>query len=82
MHQEKIRKLRELIQWVRETTGKTANLTVDFWAFSCHAADHETIEYTFYVEGGFTKKFQDIDYLLKVIPDIKQYCLLQKELAA
>lgn len=72
--------IRELMEWIRAKLGKSVNFTVNHWAFSCD--NSETTEYTLWVDGLIRKSTTKLDELIQAIPNIKQYCELNMELAA
>ncbi len=72
--------IRDLMTWIRTTTGKSVNFSINHWSFGCDGS--ETIEYTLWVHGLIHKSTYTLDDLIKIIPNIKQYCELKMELAA
>lgn len=80
MNIDNINQVRNLIQWVKENTEKSANFEINFWAFRSDGA--ESVEYSVWIDGLVHKKTKCLDAMVKLIPNIKQLCSLNKELAA
>jgi len=71
--QSKINQLRALIDWARITLNKAANFEMSFWSHT--HTDGQTIEYRIWIDSVFSKETKDLDYLVYLIPSIKEFCL-------
>jgi hypothetical protein len=82
LEHSKINQLRALIEWARITLNKAANLDVSFWSHAHN--DGQTIEYRIWIDSVFHKASKDLDYLVYLIPSIKDFCLqnCDKEIAS
>lgn len=80
MINEQINQLRELANWIRINTRKSANFEISIWRHSC--SGDESIEYRFWVDGIIHKRSKSLDELVGMIPKFKQYCELSMEVAA
>lgn len=80
MNIEKIQAVRDLLQWIKRTTNKSANFEIDFWA---HRSDEqETISYKLWVDGLLNLSTENVGEIYERLNDIKQLCTLHTELAA
>lgn len=80
MNVEKIQVVRDLIQWIKNTTNKSANFEIDFWAY--RSDEKETVNYKLWVDGLLNITTENISEIVERLNDIKQLCTLHKELAA
>lgn len=80
LDQEKINQLRALIEWARFTLKKAANFEISFWNHPHR--DEQTLEYRIWIDSVFHKASNDLDYLVYLIPSIKDFCLLNKEITS
>ena len=73
LEQSKINQLRALVEWARISLNKAANLDISFWSHAHN--DGQTIEYRIWIDSVFHKASKDLDYLVYLIPSIKDFCL-------
>lgn len=72
MNTNHIEQLRALVSWVRRTTGKSANLEVNFWHHG--HSDEPTTEYKLWIQDEFCQSSKDSGMLIALIPYIRSLC--------
>lgn len=80
MNIEKIQAVRDLVQWIKTTTDRSANFEIDFWAY--RHLEEEKVNYKLWVDGLLNFTTENISEIVERLNDIKQLCTLHKEFAA
>lgn len=74
-----INQMRDFTDWLRITYNKSANFEISIWAH--RTSKEQSIEYKIWVDDLIHKSTTCLDELVGLIPAIKQYCELNKELS-
>jgi hypothetical protein len=80
MNIQAVNQVRDLIQWIKLNTDKSANFEIDFWAH--RSEEKETVNYKLWVNDLLNIQTENLSELVERLNDIKQLCTLHKELAA
>lgn len=66
------------VNWVREFTGKSVNITCTVWAFAS-SIEEPKLECRMWIDGIMNTYYPNLDMFAVQIPRIKEYLILHKE---
>lgn len=76
MNIEHVKRLQNLLKWIKDTVGVSANLEINTWQHKHN--DDLTHEYRIWIDGLFNQSAKDSDMLIALIPYIKGLCQKSK----
>lgn len=72
MNYEHVKMLSQLAEWCRHETDLSVSFEIKVWSHKCY--EHQTVEYSFWIDGIFSQSTKDSLLLITLIPYIKGIC--------